>query len=137
MIFQNVHIITGNLGNDVQLDVTKDGKRVVHMRVATEYRTNYQGAQRTTLTWHSVTLWGVLAERVSHWRKGDLVHIEGPVFEREMKPADDSKPRKMRELWADVAYRIDTGQEASAGSATTPAGGPRPELPASAYEWPV
>ena len=36
MIFQNVHIITGNLGNDVQLDVTKDGKRVVHMRVATE-----------------------------------------------------------------------------------------------------
>ena len=80
---------------------------------------------------------GTLAGRGRHGRKGDPGQIGGPVLGRGMEPADGSKPRKLRELWADVAYRIDTGQEASAGSATTPAGGPRPELPASAYEWPV
>ena len=138
MIFQNIHIITGNLGGDAKLDVTTSGKRVVHLRVATEYRTNYQGAQRTTLTWHDVTVWGSLAERIAHWRKGDLVHIEGPVFERQMKPTDGSKPRKLRELWADVAYRVDMGQGASPHAGET--GGNEPAAPAITsgdYDWPV
>lgn len=114
MIFQNLHIITGNLAHDAQLQVVAGGRRVVHLRIYTEYRTTHSGAQRVTSTSHAVTVWGSLAEAIAHWRKGDLVHIEGPVFEREMKPTDGSKPRKLRELYADVAYRVDLGERSSA-----------------------
>ena len=85
MIYQNLHIITGNLGADANLDVTSNGRRVLHLRVVTEFRTAHNGSTNVTTTWHSVTAWGTLAEKIAHWRKGDLVHIEGPVFEREMK----------------------------------------------------
>ena len=44
MIFQNVHIITGNLGADANLDVTSNGRRVLHLRVVTEFRTAHKGS---------------------------------------------------------------------------------------------
>jgi single-stranded DNA-binding protein len=106
MIYKNLHQLTGNLGADANLQVTAQGRRVLHLRVATEYTVQYKGKATKTVTWHDVTLWGPLAERAATWRKGDLVHVEGPVFERESKPSDGSRPRKHRELYADIAYRV-------------------------------
>lgn len=139
MIFQNLHIITGNLAHDAQLQVVAGGRRVVHLRVYTEYRTAHNGTPRVTSTSHAVTVWGALAEAIAHWKKGDLVHIEGPVFEREMKPSDGSKPRKLRELYADVAYRVDIGERHSApvaGEGQTVPGDQPSSPPGANDEWP-
>ena len=138
MIYQNLHVITGNLGADANLDVTTNGRRVLHLRVVTEFRTAHKGSTNVTTTWHSVTAWGTLAEKIAHWRKGDLVHIEGPVFEREIKPADGSKPRKVRELYADIAYRIDVGQRADGEETAAPDGpGVKPLVTPTPDDWPV
>ena len=108
MIYQNLHVVTGNLGHDAELSITAQGRRVLHLRIATEYTYNHSNKTSTTTTWHNVTLWGALAEKASVWRKGDLLHVEGPVFERAGVSTDGSKPRKHRELYADIAYRVDT-----------------------------
>lgn len=140
MIFQNLHILTGNLAHDAELQIVSGGRRVVHLRIYTEYRTTRDGQTRRTSTTHAVTAWGTLAEAIAHWRKGDLVHIEGPVFEREMKPTDGSKPRKLRELYADIAYRVDLGPRAGKSSAATDESAPAPLASSSTAaddDWPV
>ena len=51
---------------------------------------------------------------------------------------DGSKPRKVRELYADIAYRVDVGQRAGGEEAGAPDGsGAKPLVTPTPDDWPV
>ncbi len=72
----NKVILIGNLGKDLELRHTSNGKAVVNMSVATSERT----PDKEYTEWHDVVVWGNLAEACSlHLGKGKQVCVEGRI----------------------------------------------------------
>jgi len=77
--------LIGNLGMDPEVRMTESGRRLVHMRVATnETYKNAEGEKVTETTWHNITVWGQLAGIAEKYlRKGSEVMIEGKLVNRQ------------------------------------------------------
>lgn len=81
----NKAIIVGNLGQDVQLKYTSDGKALTTLSVATsESWTDKNTGQKVDKTeWHRVSLFGKLAEIAGQYlHKGSKVYVEGKLQTR-------------------------------------------------------
>ena len=81
----NKVILLGNVGADPEVRALDGGKKVARIRVATTERyTDQQGKKQEQTEWHSVTLWGGLADVVDKYvHKGSQVYIEGKIRTRE------------------------------------------------------
>jgi len=81
----NKVVLVGNLGQDPDLRTTPAGHRVCSIRLATGERYKDQSGNWVEKTdWHSVSLWGNLAETASKYlKKGDKVLIEGSIRPRD------------------------------------------------------
>lgn len=81
----NKVILLGNVGADPEFRALDGGKKVARIRVATTERyTDQQGKKQEQTEWHSVTLWGGLADVVDKYlHKGSQVYIEGKIRTRE------------------------------------------------------
>ncbi len=81
----NKVILVGNLGQDVELKYTSNGKAVTTLSVATsESWTDKNTGQKVDKTeWHRVSLFGKLAEIASQYlHKGSKVYVEGNLRTR-------------------------------------------------------
>lgn len=81
----NKVILLGNVGADPEVRALDGGKKVARIRVATTERyTDQQGNKQEQTEWHSVTLWGGLADVVDKYvHKGSQVFLEGKIRTRE------------------------------------------------------
>lgn len=76
--------LIGHLGQDPEIKVVADDKKVAHLNVATNetYR-NAKGEKVTETQWHSVIAWAKLAEIAEKFLvKGSEVVIEGKLVNR-------------------------------------------------------
>ncbi len=81
----NKVILVGNLGQDVELKYTSDGRAVTTLSVATsESWTDKNTGQKVDKTeWHQVSLFGKLAEIAGQYlHKGSKVYVEGNLRTR-------------------------------------------------------
>ncbi len=81
----NKVILVGNLGQDVELKYTSDGRAVTTLSVATsESWTDKNTGQKVDKTeWHRVSLFGKLAEIAGQYlHKGSKVYVEGSLRTR-------------------------------------------------------
>jgi single-strand DNA-binding protein len=80
----NKVIILGNLGKDAELRNTQNGNQVANLRVATSERWKDQSGEYQEKTeWHTVVIWGQLAEIAGRFgKKGTKVYIEGSLRTR-------------------------------------------------------
>ena len=77
----NKVILIGNLGNDVELRYTQDGRPIANISLATsESWTDRNGQKQEQTEWHRVSLFGKLAEIANQYlHKGSKVYIEGKL----------------------------------------------------------
>ena len=89
----NKVILLGNLGADPEVKTLESGKKVANFNLATsETYKNKSGEKVTNTTWHSVVLWGPLAEIAERYlTKGGQVYIEGKIATRSYDDKDGNK----------------------------------------------
>lgn len=89
----NKVILLGNVGADPEVRALDGGKKVARIRVATTERyTDQQGKKQELTEWHSVTLWGGLADVADKYlHKGSQVFLEGKIRTREWTDKDNQK----------------------------------------------
>ncbi|EPK6502081.1 single-stranded DNA-binding protein [Klebsiella aerogenes] len=81
----NKVILVGNLGQDPEIRYLPSGGAVANLRLATSesWRDKQTGEQKEITEWHSVVLFGKLAEVAGDYlRKGSQVYIEGQLKTR-------------------------------------------------------
>jgi single-strand DNA-binding protein len=73
--------LIGHLGADPEVRFTQDGRAIAGLRVATtESWTDKQGQKQERTEWHSVSIFGKLAEIAQQYlRKGSKVFLEGQL----------------------------------------------------------
>ncbi|MCK9481250.1 MAG: single-stranded DNA-binding protein [Bacteroidia bacterium] len=79
----NVQLI-GHLGANPEVKALESGTKVARIRMATsESFKNKEGEWQDETTWHSITLWGTLAERAEKYlTKGSYILLEGKLTSR-------------------------------------------------------
>ena len=81
----NKVILVGNLGQDPEVRYMPNGGAVANLRLATSesWRDKQTGEMKEVTEWHSVVLYGKLAEVAGEYlRKGSQVYIEGQLRTR-------------------------------------------------------
>ncbi|MEK7347816.1 MAG: single-stranded DNA-binding protein [Candidatus Eisenbacteria bacterium] len=80
----NKVMLIGNLGKDPEVRSTTSGQRVANFSLATSRSWTGQDGQRQEKTeWHSIVVWGKLAEICEKYlQKGKQVYIEGRIETR-------------------------------------------------------
>lgn len=74
----NKVILIGNLGQAPDVRVTNTGMKVAEISIATTRRFTRNDERVEQTQWHTVTLWGKLAEIVEKYTtKGSSIYIEG------------------------------------------------------------
>ncbi|WP_227657419.1 single-stranded DNA-binding protein [Candidatus Magnetaquicoccus inordinatus] len=73
--------LIGHLGADPEVRFTQDGRAIAGLRIATsDSWTDKQGQKQERTEWHSVSIFGKLAEIAQHYlRKGSKVFLEGQL----------------------------------------------------------
>jgi single-strand DNA-binding protein len=81
----NMVQLIGHLGADPELRSTPNGQQVANMRIATteKWKDKHSGAAMEKTEWHSIVLWGRLAELAHEYlRKGSPIYIQGKLQTR-------------------------------------------------------
>ena len=111
----NKVFLIGNLTADPELRTTTSGQKVCTVRLATN-RTwkNQAGQQQEKAEFHSIVLWGRLAEIASQYlKKGNMAYIEGRIETRSWD--DPSGVKKYRTEV--IAERLQLGPRGQGGAA--------------------
>ena len=135
--------IIGRLGADPDIRFTQDGRPVAGLKVATSETWNDKQGQRQERTeWHSVSLFGKLAEIAQQYlRKGSRVYIEGQLKTEKWtdKTGADRYTTKIvippfngQMLMLDPRPGGDGGSAGYGGSSGQGYGGGAPQVPAYA-----
>lgn len=100
----NKVILIGNLGADPEVRYTQGGAAVANLRLATSETWNDKDGNRQERTeWHSVTVWGKLAENCGKYlAKGRQVYVEGRLQSRVYEDKDGIE----RKVWDVVASQV-------------------------------
>ncbi|MFM2395307.1 MAG: hypothetical protein RLZZ546_3290 [Bacteroidota bacterium] len=78
--------LTGLMGKDAQVSTFDSGKKKVSFSLATtESFTNFKGEQVSNTTWHNITAWGNVAEKMENLVKGTKISIKGSISNRSYK----------------------------------------------------
>lgn len=85
--------LTGNLGKDPEIRTFDNGQKMAKFSLATkEEFTNRNGERSSNTTWHFITAWGKIAERVeAELHKGSFVSIEGRISTRNYTDKEGQK----------------------------------------------
>ncbi|WP_190600832.1 single-stranded DNA-binding protein [Candidatus Vesicomyidisocius sp. SY067_SCS001] len=85
MLGINKVILIGNVGQDIELKYTSDGRSIANLSVATNERwiDKNTGQKVDSTEWHRVNLFGKLADIASQYlHKGSKIYIEGKLKTR-------------------------------------------------------
>lgn len=126
----NKVILLGNVGADPEVRALDGGKKVARIRVATTERyTDQQGNKQEQTEWHSVTLWGGLADVADKYlHKGSQVYIEGKIRTREYEAKGEK--RYATEIMANDMKLLGRPKDAND---TPQAVAPAPQAPVPPY----
>ena len=124
----NKVIVVGNLGQDPETRYMPSGSAVTNMRIATNesWKDKQTGEQRERTEWHSVALFGRLAEiSAEYLRKGSQVYVEGKLRTRKWQDKD-GHDRYTTEIIADELQMLGgrSGAGAPAMKDSPPVGAP-------------
>lgn len=134
----NRAILIGNVGKEIEVKRLDSGSIVAKLSVATSesYKDKQTGDWKENTEWHSVVVWGKLAESLeSRIKKGQTIYVEGKITYRTY---DSSEGKKyFTEIVAEyvrVVRQAGEGQQRS-GSQTASSGsdmdwGSEPRQPA-------
>lgn len=90
----NKVILIGNVGREPEVRALENGVKVARLSLATTERIYNRDTQQTTenTEWHTITLWGALADVVDKWvKKGSQLYIEGSIHTREWSDQSGAK----------------------------------------------
>lgn len=81
---KNKVTLIGNLGNTPEVRVFDNNKKVARISIASnEFYKNSKGEKVTHTTWHTVVMWGKLAEVAqTSLNKGSEIAIDGKLVNR-------------------------------------------------------
>lgn len=81
MNLTNNVLLRGNAGDAAIVRTTKNGNKVVNLRVATNYSYNNPKGEKIVETeWHNVVAWGKIADQLEHVNKGDFLVLNGKLI---------------------------------------------------------
>lgn len=85
--------LIGNLGNNPEVIVTENGKKLAKFSIATnETYKNAKGEKITDTQWHNIVAWGKTADIVENYiTKGKEVAIEGRLTTRSYDTKEGEK----------------------------------------------
>lgn len=117
-MLNRVHLI-GNVGNIPELK-TAGSSKVVNLSLATsETYTDAQGQKQTQTEWHSVNLWGALAETVAKYvKKGDRLYIGGSIKYRQWEK--DGVKHYATDIKADIMKMLSTSKKEESAQQVEP-----------------
>jgi len=70
--------LIGNLGKDVEIKETKNGKKLARFSIATNDAYSKDGERQQETQWHNIIAWGKTADMMALLlKKGNQVAIEG------------------------------------------------------------
>ncbi|ELY3983945.1 single-stranded DNA-binding protein [Cronobacter muytjensii] len=148
----NKVILVGNLGQDPEVRYLPNGGAVANLRLVTSeaWRDKQTGEMKEVTEWHSVVLYGKLAEVAGEYlRKGSQVYIEGQLRTRKWQ-AQDGSDRYSTEVAVKVGGTMQmlgggqsqqNGQQRQQGGWGAPqqpqysGGGPRQQQSAPEYDF--
>ncbi len=121
----NKVILIGNLGKDPELKYLPSGQAVATFSLATTEKWTDKGGQRQDRTeWHTVVVYGKVAEIVNQYlKKGRSAYVEGRISTRSWDDRDGNKKYKT-EIVANTVQFLGGAGGGSGGS-------PAPEAPSS------
>ena len=92
----NKVLLIGRLGQDPEIRYTQSGSAVANVTIATnDYWTDKQGGKQERTEWHSLVLWGKLADLAqSYLKKGSQVYVEGRLQTRDWEDQQGQKHYK-------------------------------------------
>jgi len=92
----NKVMLIGRLGQDPEIRYTQSGSAVANTTIATnDYWTDKQGEKQERTEWHSLVLWGRLADLAqSYLKKGSQVYVEGRLQTRDWEDQQGQKHYK-------------------------------------------
>lgn len=99
----NKVILVGNLGQDVELRHTSDGRPIANFSVATSesWKDKNSGEKREKTEWHRVVIFGTLADIAGKYlSKGSQVYLEGKLQTRKWQ-GQDGQDRYTTEIVVD------------------------------------
>ncbi|MDO8655339.1 MAG: single-stranded DNA-binding protein [bacterium] len=123
----NKALIIGNLTADPELRSTTSGQKVCTLRIATN-RTwkNQAGQQQEKAEFHSVILWGRLAEIAGQYlKKGSMAYVEGRIETRSWDDQQSGQKKYRTEIIAERLQLGPRGQGSSEGSKDTRQSSPK------------
>ena len=92
----NKVMLIGRLGQDPEIRYTQSGSAVANVTIATnDYWTDKQGGKQERTEWHSLVLWGKLADLAqSYLKKGSQIYVEGRIQTRDWEDDQAQKHYK-------------------------------------------
>ena len=89
----NKVMLIGRLGQDPEIRYTQSGNAVANLNIATnDYWNDKNGEKKERTEWHSLVLWGKLADLAqSYLKKGSQLFVEGRLQTRDW---EDEQGRK-------------------------------------------
>ena len=88
--------LIGRLGHDPEIRYTQSGSAVSNATIATnDYWIDKQGEKQERTEWHSLVMWGRLADLAqSYLKKGSQVYVEGRLQTRDWEDQQGHKHYK-------------------------------------------
>jgi len=102
-------MLIGRLGQDPEIRYTQTGSAVANVNIATnDYWTDKKGEKQERTEWHSLVLWGKLADLAqSYLKKGSQVYVEGRIQTRDWED-DQSQKHYKTEIVVTTMQFLDT-----------------------------
>lgn len=111
--------LIGYLGANPEIRYTPEREAIANIRVATtETWKNKDGSKGERTEWHTIVMFGKLAEIAGQYlKKGSLVYIEGKLQTRSWEK--DGETRYATEVRADTMKMLPSGNGKKEGAAQT------------------
>ena len=113
--------LIGRLGQDPEIRYTPSGSAVASVTIATnEYWTDKQGEKQERTEWHSLVLWGKLADLAqSYLKKGSQVYVEGRLQTRDWEDQQGQKHYKTEVVVTTMQFLDSRNSDSESAHAVT------------------
>lgn len=101
--------LMGRLGKDPEIRTMQNGDKVCNFRMATseKWRDRNSGENREKTEWHTVTIWGPLADVADRFlRKGARVLVEGKIQTRKWQDQSGNDRYSTEIVVANIGGRL-------------------------------
>ena len=112
--------LIGRLGQDPEIRYTQSGSAVANTTIATnDFWTDKQGEKQERTEWHSLVMWGKLADLAqSYLKKGSQIYVEGRLQTRDWEDQQGQKHYKTEVVVTTMQFldsRISDSESAQTG----------------------